>query len=174
MTTVIQQTIPNVVMRHEAIARGFNRYFTGIPCREGHMSERFINGNCVQCDIDYRISHKEQIARKRRNQREREPEKLRNRWKEWAKKNPEKRAAIGRNRKARKRLASGAFTSKDIENLMELQKAKCAHAWCKKSIKNKRHIDHIVPLILGGSNDKKVICNYFAHFATHQKDQSTL
>ena len=37
----------------KAKALGFNRYFTGLPCPKGHVSERYISGHtCVQCIRD--------------------------------------------------------------------------------------------------------------------------
>ncbi len=39
-----------LISRQEAIAAGQNRYFTGIPCRNGHVSERFVRKwACVAC-----------------------------------------------------------------------------------------------------------------------------
>jgi hypothetical protein len=36
-------------IRREAMARGLQRYFTGEPCKWGHVSERYLNGPCVEC-----------------------------------------------------------------------------------------------------------------------------
>ena len=36
--------------REQAIAPGWKRYYTGRPCRKGHLSERYVNGGaCIQC-----------------------------------------------------------------------------------------------------------------------------
>lgn len=36
--------------RGEARATGAKRYFTGLPCRRGHVAERqTVNGTCVEC-----------------------------------------------------------------------------------------------------------------------------
>jgi 5-methylcytosine-specific restriction endonuclease McrA len=64
---------------------------------------------------------------------------------------PEKRAVGGRNRRARKRAAPGKHTAADIKRLLLLQKSKCS--CCRKSITKGYHVDHIVPLARGGSND---------------------
>lgn len=41
-----------VVLRSEAITRGLARYFTGAPCRHGHISERNTkNRECIQCAL---------------------------------------------------------------------------------------------------------------------------
>jgi 5-methylcytosine-specific restriction endonuclease McrA len=71
---------------------------------------------------------------------------------QWAKKYPEKVQIRGNNRRARKKLAAGK-PSKDIyDKLMILQKGTCV--CCRVSLKDvKVHIDHIVPLSKGGTND---------------------
>jgi hypothetical protein len=35
--------------RAAAIAAGKDRYFNGKPCRSGHVAERYISGQCVEC-----------------------------------------------------------------------------------------------------------------------------
>ena len=48
-----------IVSRAEAKAAGLKRYFTGEPCKHGHVEARItINGTCVQCAAD-------KIARKK-------------------------------------------------------------------------------------------------------------
>lgn len=40
------------ITRAEAKARGLKRYFTGKPCKNGHVDERATNsGHCVACDV---------------------------------------------------------------------------------------------------------------------------
>lgn len=72
----------------------------------------------------------------------------------YAVENKERRCLIENRRRARKLNASGEHTLEDINNLFELQKKKCAGVDCHKSIKKEYHVDHIVPLSRGGSNDK--------------------
>lgn len=38
-----------IVDRDEAIRLGLKRYFTGNPCRKGHISQRTLNGGCFTC-----------------------------------------------------------------------------------------------------------------------------
>ena len=39
-----------IVTQEQALATGKTRYFTGEPCKRGHISERFsINGACIAC-----------------------------------------------------------------------------------------------------------------------------
>ena len=38
------------VTRDEARVRGLKRYFTGEPCKHGHVAERWVaNGGCTVC-----------------------------------------------------------------------------------------------------------------------------
>lgn len=56
-------------------------------------------------------------------------------------------------RRARIRNAGGTFTKADIEALRVLQKGKCT--WCLTLLgKSRVHVDHYLPLALGGSNDR--------------------
>ena len=79
------------------------------------------------------------------------------RWKERRRRrlleNPEQNRLYARRRIARKRSAGGSHTVKEIIVLLKAQKHRCAHDWCRKSIRKKRHVDHIMPLALGGSDD---------------------
>jgi 5-methylcytosine-specific restriction endonuclease McrA len=59
-----------------------------------------------------------------------------------------------RNRRAKLRGATGRHSAQDIQFLIEKQRNKCAHPWCRKSLKGGRHVDHIHPLSRGGSNDR--------------------
>lgn len=55
-------------------------------------------------------------------------------------------------RLARQKNAEGSHTHKDVLMILGLQKYRCAT--CKTSIKRAFHIDHVVPLSMGGSNDR--------------------
>lgn len=75
-----------------------------------------------------------------------------------------------RNRRARVRGAEGKHTLADIRALLVIQKGKCVY--CKADIKAGYHVDHIMPLRLGGSNDRRNLqllcqpCNN-SKWATH-------
>lgn len=70
----------------------------------------------------------------------------------WAKSNPDKILSYNRNSKYKRKNASGKHNGKDIQSLFFLQKGKCAI--CCFSIKEKKHVDHIIPLAIGGTNDR--------------------
>lgn len=71
---------------------------------------------------------------------------------EWKRKNPEGVRAYVRKRTAMRYGCEGHHTQKDIHSILVAQRWKCAN--CRVSIRKKRHIDHIVPLSRGGSNNK--------------------
>jgi hypothetical protein len=64
--------------RREAKALGMDKYDTGKPCRNGHLSDRYIsNGECIEChklkiknydrknsDKKYYEANKEEISKK--------------------------------------------------------------------------------------------------------------
>lgn len=79
----------------------------------------------------------------------------------WKKANPEKVAASTRTRRARLKGAEGTHTAEDIEEIHARQKYKCAE--CGTSTKKNKHVDHIVPLALGGSNwpdNLQILCPF--------------
>ena len=42
--------MPKLISHKEAKRRGLTRYFTGKPCKRGHISERRINNHtCIKC-----------------------------------------------------------------------------------------------------------------------------
>jgi 5-methylcytosine-specific restriction endonuclease McrA len=52
--------------------------------------------------------------------------------------------------------ASGKHTAEDIAAILKAQNYKCAYCRVKLRLKSRQtHIDHIMPLSRGGSNDKK-------------------
>jgi 5-methylcytosine-specific restriction endonuclease McrA len=86
------------------------------------------------------------------------PQKRRDRVREWKAKNPEWAAALKlvstRNRRARMAKVDGTHSVADIKSIFKAQNGRCAY--CKACLKRKkRHVDHIVPICLGGLNDRR-------------------
>ncbi len=91
----------------------------------------------------------------------------------WRKANPEAIRIIRQNYRARKRTNGGTL-SKDLAiKLFKLQKGKCP--CCKQPLGDTYHLDHIVPIALGGLNTDDNIqllrgtCNHQKH-AKHPID----
>lgn len=55
-----------VVSRQDAIERGLLRYFTGEPCKHGHVAERYtLNSGCITC-INEKVERTRAFIRKTR------------------------------------------------------------------------------------------------------------
>lgn len=55
----------NLLTRDEARALGLKRYFTGEPCKRGHVAERYVvNKDCVACGP----AKKQRVSREKRDQ----------------------------------------------------------------------------------------------------------
>ena len=63
---------------------------------------------------------------------------------------PEAHAAAQRNRRARERSATGTHTHNDVKEQYERQHGRCY--WCGVAVGDSYHVDHVMPLSLGGSN----------------------
>jgi hypothetical protein len=44
---ILQKNLPT--KRRDAIALGVTRYFTGKPCKSGHLCERHLTNGCIEC-----------------------------------------------------------------------------------------------------------------------------
>jgi hypothetical protein len=43
---------PAIIARKDAKACGLTRYYTGLPCPNGHVAERFVSGwTCTACVV---------------------------------------------------------------------------------------------------------------------------
>ncbi len=175
--------------RSKAIAKGLDRYFTGKPCKHGHVAERWIDGGCFECRnllnlSYYRRNSKKVIARVLQNYRENPSrkiaqitkwvienrEKVRKNHRRWSRANSGKVLANTRNQRARRQSAPGKHTANDIQEIYNRQSGLCIY--CKCNLKNKYHVDHIVALINGGGNDKsnlQITCQSCNH-RKHAKD----
>src|SRR5208283_1306449 len=62
---------PQIISRQDAIALGFMTYFTGKPCKHGHVAERYVScKRCVCCSIAYCANNKEAIKAYRADHKE--------------------------------------------------------------------------------------------------------
>lgn len=50
MSTVELKPPPQLISRQAAYAAGLRRFYTGQPCRKGHIAERYVStGGCIAC-----------------------------------------------------------------------------------------------------------------------------
>lgn len=90
--------------------------------------------------------------------------------KEYQRKYPERAAVKERNKRARIRQNGGIHTVDDVAEIIKMQKHKCAY--CRGSVKEKYHVDHIVPIVKNGKNDRsnlQILCPSCNH-KKHSKD----
>lgn len=160
--------------RKEAQAIECKKYFTGEPCKRGHVSPRYTSTRqCITCLKEFAYEWREnnpekynQIGRSwldnnkehcRRLARVRyattsEGDKSRDRARIWRQRNPDKVRQQTRLRRARKIGNGGTHTLEDIKSILEVQGGRCIE--CNKNIREKYEVDHILPLSLGGSDSK--------------------
>jgi 5-methylcytosine-specific restriction endonuclease McrA len=182
MADVIVSQLPIVTLA-EAREAGLLYYFTGKPCKRGHIAERHVSGrSCLEChhvrskqwyesnkDVAlvqsqgrYLANREVRLAQSKivneRNREVIEARRFANRAiaaansKAWRQANPEWFRELRRQRRLRKRNAEGSHTGEEIKQLFAKQRGRCANPACHRSIKDGYHVDHIMPLVLGGSN----------------------
>lgn len=117
-------------------------------------TERRKGGQCKPCARIYgatwRLANREKACRASSAWNHANREKVRAFAAKWQKLNLEKRRVMAHNRRARKREAGGVLSQGLAEKLFVLQGGKCP--CCKKPLGDGFHLDHIVPLALGGPN----------------------
>lgn len=99
----------------------------------------------------YRDNNKEMLSRKQAEWREKNIEKMKELRANWVKNNPDKARLNRHQRIARKKHIGGSLSKDIVGKLLTRQKGKCAICGMKM-LKGKNHIDHIMPLALGGKN----------------------
>lgn len=165
-----------IITLAEAKAAGLKRYYTGVPCKHGHLTERQTsNGTCMKCtaiNTSVRTAanrgpanrrNKEYAARvkadpvksarltaARREYDRANRERHRLRLNEWRANNPDAYAAQKAARRAREAGAEGFYTPEDIQRIHKDQRGRCAI--CKTKLTKSYHRDHIISLYHGGSN----------------------
>lgn len=102
----------------------------------------------------YIEANREKIRASKRRYETENKEKV-NAWKRsYRKRNPGKDAVNVQNRRAKLKNAGGKIKTAEVLELYEKQKGRCALCGIRisKSGKNKYNMDHIIPLVKGGSN----------------------
>jgi 5-methylcytosine-specific restriction endonuclease McrA len=130
-----------------------------------------LRGECRPCRkelaVEYRLKYPERVRAMSKRWREANVEKfreIRRIWREsnrpyqnwlvseWQKKNRDMKNAAVRNRRARMRNSGGTHNARDIKFLLSAQKSRCAA--CKVDISEKYEVDHIIPTVADGRNDR--------------------
>lgn len=141
--------------RAKAQAAGAKWYFTGKPCRSGHVCSRYaVSGQCLECSRlqvkRYDERDRAERATAARERRRQNVEVARARLKAWQQANPDIMRAGTIRRRARQAGAEGSHTAADVAALLAAQRGGCGY--CGVSIRKGYEVDHIIPLSKGGSN----------------------
>ena len=103
----------------------------------------------------WKTDNPEKVSSWSRNYRAKNLKKMRMAGRLWAASHPEYGREYNRKKRARKRKQLGVVSLYIERSLLEKQKSRCAAPWCRKSLGRHGtwHLDHIVPLKLGGLHD---------------------
>ena len=150
----------NIIKRRHAKEQGLKYYFTGKPCKKGHMAERLVsNGLCVECRKQYSkkwYQENRDHCKQRNKQWYHENAEYRQQYykqwvqenpeykKQWRQENPDKVNAINAKRHASKLQRTPKWLSED--DLWLIQEAYSLAKEREKATGIKWHVDHVVPL----------------------------
>jgi len=83
-----------IITRAEAKAAGLKRFFTGKPCKQGHLSEQYVSTpNCIECATIRRTQNPEANRATRKAWCVRNPEKVREEKRTYYARNPDRKKA---------------------------------------------------------------------------------
>lgn len=109
---------------------------------------------CKECNRQdtqrYRDTRREEIRARERSRYAVDVEKQRERGRKYYARHPERALAQVHARRARLRSADGVHTAKHIQAQYERQNGRCFYCDC--GLGAEYHRDHVIPLLLGGSN----------------------
>lgn len=139
--------------------------------RDNRQNWRKINPERVkELAKKYRDADPGKLRVQQKASRDRNRARLRISAAEYARNHPEQRAASERARKAKKLKAGGHHTAKDIAEIFQSQRGRCAY--CRIGLPRRGyHVDHIRALSRGGSNARSNLqilcapCNTSKHTA---------
>lgn len=166
---------PMIMSRVDAKAGSLKWYFTGKPCKYDHVAVRYTSsGVCIECQRknnatylpNYMATNHIKIKAYMNAYYRADRDRFIKRAVRWKSDNPEKTRvsnaasrkrhfetvlAKTRNYRALKRTG-GKHTAADVRQIYDSQKGKCAY--CRCDVGRGYHVDHIMPVKLGGRNDK--------------------
>lgn len=117
----------------------------------------------------YRAKHAEQIAAYKRAYRAAHAEEALAYNRAYAAAHPEGYRLWARRRYARKRGAAGSHTVADVREQYERQRGRCY--WCRARVRDSYHVDHVIPLALGGSDGPENIVIACPHCNLSKQDK---
>lgn len=175
----------DIISRSEAKARSLKYYFTGRPCKHGHIAPKFTSrGWCVECanlamkdkgrkeyDREYYESNKDRIRERTKEYNRKNSKQRVQKAKEWCVNNPQKARIIKLSYKSRRRsIERQGDPTSEIAEWESKQKKVCY--WCGDPCESNYNLDHYVPLAKGGShsiNNLVISCPH-CNFSKNAKD----
>ena len=119
--------------------------------REANKAWKLANLSSVQeMNKAWRKKNADHLRESKKSYSAKNIERLREQYKAWRLANPDKRRINQQNRRARKKQSSGKLSHGLASKLFKLQGGKCP--CCKQPLGANYHLDHIMPLALGGAN----------------------
>lgn len=169
----------DIISKEEAKNLGLKRYFTGIPCKKGHVCERYVKSKgCVECDklisSKWKKDNPESNRRKAKRWRDSNPEKT----KEINKKGYQKCLKENTTYKLAHNLRRRFYVAlkKEYKNGSAIGDLGCSVEFLKRYLESKFdenmswenygkywQIDHIVPFMnfdLKDNEQVKKVCHY--------------
>lgn len=162
-----------IVDKKEAEMLGLKCYFTGRPCKQGHVADRYVSSrNCVVCveqraktdtfklkQKDYCQDNKEAVAERKSRYNRKNRSRITEKAKQWKKNNPEKVSSAkkryaNRNRHVVVKMSAARRASKlkatpswlsdeDNRNIGAIYAMAQRLSVCLGIV---HHVDHIIPL----------------------------
>lgn len=127
------------------------------PLSDFHKGKTYSGGRkpvCKNClkeyAAKYRRENADKVKQRQDDWRARNLDQQKTYKKKYFAQNVDSFYARSANRRARKLSVGGKLTSDLSSKLFQLQNGRCA--CCKKPLGNDYHLDHIMPLALGGTN----------------------
>ncbi|AUR97483.1 coil containing protein [Vibrio phage 1.239.O._10N.261.52.F6] len=113
-----------IITRKEAIERGLKRYFTGKPCKHGHISERRVSDSkCCVCIAEknrkYREQNKESVTERMRKYREQNKEEAIDRARKYREQNKDKIAEYREQNKDKRAEINRKYREQNKEKIAE-------------------------------------------------------
>lgn len=166
----------DLTSRKCALREGLKRYFTGKPCKHGHIAERWTRGgHCRECVRErqrlYYAANLEKVREQQRLYRAASPEKIQERQRRWYSTNSEKVNAASRKwaqanaEKVRenarhwrhKNLGKVSAATAQYRQQKRSQICDCCTDEQREAVYQDAHreglaVDHIIPVSKGGSH----------------------
>jgi 5-methylcytosine-specific restriction endonuclease McrA len=157
----------------ERIRERSRQYYRDHKVRHRELSKAYSQANREKMLAYYKayyVANKEKYLAAQQVRYALKSEEIKANRRAYCKANPERVRAVDQRMRARRIAAAGTHTAEDIQELMRLQRGKCAV--CRSGIQGKYHVDHVYPLSKDGTNDRyniQLLCGTCNH-KKHAKD----